>query len=817
MNQKSKKILTIIKKFSLSLILITVIMSPATKLAYGQTANDIPRTDGAQKATEVLSPDNTSITDFLDGIGGSLKGAAVSMIPGANVLKVLSGVFGGIAGNTLGGVATGTLNSVVKVFLKWAQICMAWVSRLFEQIAHMQEFLTEPVNVAWRVIRDFVNMFFAVALLFIAVATASNISALSSYSAKSMLAPLITAAILVNFSKAITLMFIDISQIFFITFYNAATNDGAYSVGDLMGSLAQLDKLPVTSWTTGDGANALLSNILTLVAVSLLLSIFLWSTFILLYRLLAFWVLIAVSPFAFVGSVIKPLRGVWNEWSKNMYEVCTSVPILMFFVYLAAVIVNPASYVQVPYDVASENLTATLQELPTFLNSHAYLAYALALAFLFLANKYAMEGGKAAPGFIKGAIGGALGFATGGAAGYMNMSTWKTHQMIGKGAGAVGSGLKTAEKGFDTVLPDYRRLKRNVADTARRGDLGKGLPVIGGAAAFGAQLATTQGRETLRNYADFQTANAAIRRDPKTATLKDYQIWSQGVQFAQDKELKDKDIPKMLEDLPGIMAEAKKGDARSIALLAAMEKELFAKGDDKDLITFAQAIQKEGYGKDAKGNPLTYVESIRSLNQEILGDQENFAKDLQRSAIKNGMYSFAGISGGEKMIDALNGKGTNKQVSITKKLESIGSDLDTFKMEGERLLASEGKTGSGIARGLTATFGKGQIDLLSDKDVAGNMSDDTREIIAKDLKDEIKTNKDLAKVLKDLDQAKKDSLIITKPDPKDPSKTITVNVTPDKKEAFERDAAKNFWKGYTGADKEDMKILATFANALKVS
>src|SRR5665811_2039031 len=100
-------------------------------------------------------------------------------------------------------------------------------------IAQYDNFTNSAVIInGWRVARDVANMFFVVVLLVIAFGT---ILQLENYNYKKWLPKLILMAILINFSKTICGLLIDVAQVVMLTFVNAFSKIGAGSLTNMLG------------------------------------------------------------------------------------------------------------------------------------------------------------------------------------------------------------------------------------------------------------------------------------------------------------------------------------------------------------------------------------------------------------------------------------------------------------------------------------------------------------------------------------------------------------------------------------------------------
>src|SRR3989344_4311531 len=131
-------------------------------------------------------------------------------------------------------VEGGWLGLVINFFGDWFAWIMnnlliptaAWILGLAGNLMDMaikfsldtKYFKIDAIDSGWKLIRDLVNMGFIFILLYIANST---ILQLSSYNIRSMLAKLIIAAVLINFSLFFTRVVMDAGNIVAINFYNS--------------------------------------------------------------------------------------------------------------------------------------------------------------------------------------------------------------------------------------------------------------------------------------------------------------------------------------------------------------------------------------------------------------------------------------------------------------------------------------------------------------------------------------------------------------------------------------------------------------------
>lgn len=193
---------------------------------------------------------------------------------------------------------------------------------------------SQAVTVGWVMVRDVVNMGFVVILLVIAFGT---ILGLEQYEWKKMIVKFILAAILVNFSRTICGLIIDAAQVVMITFVNGVA---ATAGGNLIGAFHADKIMSLSNDATSIGLDpqavfvastaALMFTVMMLVTMSIYL-------IILLFRMISLWVLIVLSPMAFVASVIPQTQKYASEWWKEFINNVISGPLLIFFLWLAFV------------------------------------------------------------------------------------------------------------------------------------------------------------------------------------------------------------------------------------------------------------------------------------------------------------------------------------------------------------------------------------------------------------------------------------------------------------------------------------------------
>ncbi|MDO8509890.1 MAG: hypothetical protein Q7S24_01985, partial [bacterium] len=235
--------------------------------------------------------------------------------------------------DTVVGVLADIILWIATLFLKLSIFCLTFIIDVAGYNGYLDSM---AVNYGWVMVRDLTNMIFVVILLLIAFGT---ILGIEQYEWKKMLVKFVAAAILVNFSRIICGVIIDVGQVVMITFINgvAATAGGnlinAFGAGEIM-TLAEGGS---TAATPGE---VFLAAVMAVVFAGMMLMTMLVYLVILVARMVQLWVLIVLSPFAFVFSVIPTTQKYASEWWQKFGSNVVSGPIVAFFLWLSFVTVG---------------------------------------------------------------------------------------------------------------------------------------------------------------------------------------------------------------------------------------------------------------------------------------------------------------------------------------------------------------------------------------------------------------------------------------------------------------------------------------------
>lgn len=208
-------------------------------------------------------------------------------------------------------------------------------------------FANSPVVAAgWSIVRDVVNMFFVVVLIYIALGTMFG---KKNISWQQQVPRLMVFAIVINFSKTLCGLMIDLGQVIMLTFAAALKDIAGGNFIQLFG-LNDILQISTQSKCLSDLANGasscagaafeafdwMAAGVLAVFMMVLVTSTVIILAVILAYRIVMLWVLVVISPIAwFLGGAEGVIKSdAYANW-WGMFKCYIIVgPVLTFFMWL---------------------------------------------------------------------------------------------------------------------------------------------------------------------------------------------------------------------------------------------------------------------------------------------------------------------------------------------------------------------------------------------------------------------------------------------------------------------------------------------------
>lgn len=211
------------------------------------------------------------------------------------------------------------------------------------------------VHTGWTAVRDVSNIVFIFILLYIAIKT---ILGLGDW--KKPIGMIIVTALLINFSLFFTQVMIDASNLVAYQFYNligsgseAVRTDGAqlgfqaHSISTRIISSINPQSLMgadlFKAWgASGKGVGQAIIIFIAAAVINVAFAVvFFWAGFLMLGRLIMFWMLMIASPIAFIGLVLpKANEIVGGSWWGKLTSQLLVAPVFLFFLYILTFILG---------------------------------------------------------------------------------------------------------------------------------------------------------------------------------------------------------------------------------------------------------------------------------------------------------------------------------------------------------------------------------------------------------------------------------------------------------------------------------------------
>ncbi|MCK9344714.1 MAG: hypothetical protein M0P64_01155 [Candidatus Pacebacteria bacterium] len=285
----------------------------------------------------------------------SLEARARSAEENALFKKLNCNPVGSIIGGVFGG--EGTLAECVPVVTyyviykpaSWLLIGSGFIFDAMLTLSIDSSFVNQEFVVStWSVVRDFSNMLFIFILLYTGVQTVLGIG-----NWRKTVLMVIVMALLINFSLFFTKVVIDAGNVLAVGIYNSMGTEkptefqsfqspGKVHERDISGSLAGAFHPEKFLKVSGD-VDALDATIVFLIAA--IVSgyagyIFFKAALLFIGRLVAFWFLMIVSPFAFISIALPAGANKFQSWLDELISQAFMAPVFLFLIYLIMKVIS---------------------------------------------------------------------------------------------------------------------------------------------------------------------------------------------------------------------------------------------------------------------------------------------------------------------------------------------------------------------------------------------------------------------------------------------------------------------------------------------
>lgn len=255
-----------------------------------------------------------------------------------------TGVDAGIIGNA---IVTG-IQAIVEMIVNVLGKLTIQLIHILIQVAGYNGFMSSPaVTTGWVIVRDIANLFFVALILVVSI---GSIVKPDTFGGVKQVVKILGFALLVNFSRTIAALFIDISQLVMLTFVNGFAAAAGGNFVEALGITKLTDIQPGNSALTFPAAmGGLFLALLMFIIITVIIAVMVVA---LVVRMVMLWMLIVLSPIAFALGSYQGTHKHYAKWWEKFSKELTTGPIVAFFLWLSLVSFQGSS----GSDITGQNL-----------------------------------------------------------------------------------------------------------------------------------------------------------------------------------------------------------------------------------------------------------------------------------------------------------------------------------------------------------------------------------------------------------------------------------------------------------------------------
>jgi len=249
-------------------------------------------------------------------------------------------------------LATGALAAIAGGLLQWV------TGDAFVSLSYTNPAKNEIIQLGLDVTRSFVNIGLVLALIVIAFTT---ILRTKNYETQKLLFKLIAVALLVNFSHVLCGVIVDAANIMMNYFL-----ENTSGLRQLTNQILSAADRVIPGWQilkTTEQISKLTESLVLITFNLISFFVLLMFAFIFLLRYIAIWILVILSPLAFVCYILPATKKIFEQWWGQLIQWSFVGVIAAFFIYLGEHIltgmVNPNEPGQAFADVIGWNTSET--------------------------------------------------------------------------------------------------------------------------------------------------------------------------------------------------------------------------------------------------------------------------------------------------------------------------------------------------------------------------------------------------------------------------------------------------------------------------
>jgi hypothetical protein len=345
---------------------------------------------------------------------------------------------GSAAGGVLVGMAAALITPVLQVITFFCALLVDIAAHFlsFMLQPNLYNFTTEPIIVqGWKAVRDVCNLFFLLILLFIAFCTILQIE---KYHLKKNLLTLVIMALLINFSKPIAIFIFDGAQLMMNYFLGAIGDYGttATNLSQIANIIYKdLPGFTATVISAGKGTGGFTGSAIQYLFAIIFMFMYATSLIVigiyLLIRIVALWLIVIVSPLAFLAMAVPDFKKMSSQWWDALFKYSYVGPAMAFFLWLSTRLATSF------FVTTARNFKGTVN----IISMSNFISFATIIVFLYASIVMAQKFGIQFASAITNYADKAMRFGTG-----LSAAQWGGRK-IGQGAKyAAKAGLKKFDR-----------------------------------------------------------------------------------------------------------------------------------------------------------------------------------------------------------------------------------------------------------------------------------------------------------------------------------------------------------------------------------
>jgi hypothetical protein len=427
----------------------------------------------------------------------------------------------GMLGNA---IVTGT-QAIIEMIVGLLGKLTLQLIHILIMVAGYNGYMDSPaITIGWIITRDIANLFFVAAILVVSIGT---IVAPDKFGGVSQIFKILRFALLVNFSRTIAALFIDVSQLVMLTFVNGFAAAAGGNFVEALGITKLTDIQPGNSALTFPSAmGGLFLALLMFIVITVIIAVLVVA---LVVRMVMLWMLVVLSPIAFAIGAFPGGEGHAKKWWSKFSEQLTTGPIVAFFLWLSLVSFQGSSGSDLTGQKLQENAAAGKEAVSVSCgetmacSEENMIRFIVAAVMLLTGLSFASQFGGVAGDLASGALSKGKGYANQA----LRWSARKAALPVAVGAlGGVPAGVAAGAGYLALAKTNYgkqatNRVRGLVGKTLGGGNaVGNVVGWVPGVGSLGRSMTVAAGKKREEQMKDIRAKTSGLNEEQRMMLFK---------------------------------------------------------------------------------------------------------------------------------------------------------------------------------------------------------------------------------------------------------------------------------------------------------